>query len=89
MDLCDGLDGIQMIDTRIKANLIHDRDASFFDLGFELLHCRAGVGSCDDVHFLSYGRLDDRSMVGVGNQTDRDLDFADFGIQSCFIFNVQ
>ena len=89
MDLCDGLDGIQMIDTRIKANLIHDRDASFFDLGFELLHCRAGVRGGDDIHFLSYGRFDDQSMVGVGDQTDRDIDFADFRIQSRFIFDIQ
>jgi hypothetical protein len=38
VDLVDGLDGVQVIDTRVETDLVHDGDTSLLGSGIKLLH---------------------------------------------------
>ena len=73
MDLVDGLNGVEMINTGVKTNLIQDNNASSLDLSVELPHGRRDVAGGDDVGLALDRRLNDRSMVCVRNERDDEI----------------
>ena len=73
MDLVNGLDGVEMINTGVKTDLIQDNNTSSLDLSVELPHGWRDVASGDDIGLALDRRLDDLSMVCVRNERDDEI----------------
>lgn len=88
MYLVDCLDGVQVIDTRIKSDLIHDNDTSLLHLSFQLLHRRANVAGGDDVSFALDGGLDHGGVIGVGNERYNEVVCSDESVQRLRVIHI-
>ena len=70
VNVVDGLDRVQVVDSGVKANLVHNDDASLLDLWLELLHRIRDVRGGDHVLLVLDGGLDDIDVVDVGDERD-------------------
>ena len=68
MNLVNCLDRVQMVNTRVQPDLIHDHDACFLGVLFKLPHGGRDVASGDDVSLAFDGGLDHSCMVGVWDE---------------------
>lgn len=73
MHLVDRLDGVDVVDTRIEADLVHDDNACLLDLLFELADAGADVACRDDVRLTLDRCLDDIDVVSVRNERDDEV----------------
>ena len=73
VDFIDGLNGVEMINTGVKTDLVQDNNTGSLDLSVELPHGWGDVAGGDDVGFALDRRLDDLSMVCVGNERDDEI----------------
>jgi len=89
VDLVDGKDGREMVDTGVYTNLVHDGDTSLLGLCVELHHRWGDVGGCDDVLLLADRRLDDGRVECVGDEGDYDVDLGDFSVESVGIVDIE
>ena len=64
MDLINGLDGIQMINARIHANLIQHSDASLLCLLLERANLRRHIACGDHIRLASNSRSNYAGVVG-------------------------
>jgi hypothetical protein len=87
--LIDGEHGGEMVDTRVNTNLVHDGDTGLLCLCIKLHHRGRDVRGCDDILLLADSRLDDSSVVCVGNQADDDIDFGDFSIEGFVVVDIE
>ena len=62
-----------MIDTGIQPNLVHDDNSSLLGLLVKLAHHRTDVAGGDNMGLPLDSSLDDRSMVGVGDEGNDDI----------------
>lgn len=79
--LLNGLDGIQVMDSRIK-KFVHHCDSSLLGFLLQLKHGRRDVTCCDNILLVSYGRLDDGRVESVRNQSNDQVVFCNFSIES-------
>ena len=89
MDLVNGLDGVEVVDTRVKTNLVHDNNASLLGSGVELAHRRANVASGDDVGLALDSGLDDIGVVGVGDERDDEVVLSDSLLKSGGVRDIE
>ena len=89
MDFVDELDGVEIIDARVQADLVHDGNAGFFDLFFEGEHCGRDVARRDDVGLGADCGFDDGGMVDVGDEGDDDVGFGELLVQCFFVRHVE
>lgn len=75
MDLVDGLDSVEMVDTRIETNLIHDNNPCLLDFSFQLPDGRADVAGGHNVGLALDGSFDDIDVVSVWNERDDEVVF--------------
>ena len=68
VDVLDGLDGIQMVKTRVQADFVEHGDASCLNLWLERTDRVGHVRSRDDVDLVLACSLDDIRMVDVRDQ---------------------
>ena len=73
MDLVDRLDGVEVVDSGIEANLVHDGDAGLCSLVVQLAHGVRDVRRRDDVLLVLDGRLDDVGVLGVRDERDDEV----------------
>lgn len=73
MHLVDRLDGVDVVDTRVEADLVHDDNACLLDLLFELADAGADVACRDDVRLTLDRCLDDIDVVSVRNERDDEV----------------
>ena len=73
MDLVDELHGVQVVDTRVEANLVHDHDTSLLDLLLKLTDPRADIARRDHIRLALDRGLDDGNMVDVRNERDNEV----------------
>ena len=89
VDFGDGLDGVEMVDSGIETDFVHDGDAGFAAALVESLHGWRHVAGCHDVLALADGGLDDGGVVGVGDQADDEVDGGDGGVEGGGIGDVE
>lgn len=89
MDLVNGLDGVEVVNTGIETDLVHDGDASLLSLGVQLSHGRRDVTCGNDMLLVADGGLDDSSVVCVGDQADGQVVLGDLLIESLGIRDVE
>ncbi len=68
MHFRNSLDSVQVVDTGIEADLVHDDDTGILDSLIEFAHGGGDVTRSDDVGLALDGSLDHGSMVGVGDE---------------------
>lgn len=73
VNIIDGLDGVEVVETRVKTDLVHDGDTSLLDLGFKGTDSVRNVRGCDDVDLVFASGLDDGSVVDVRNERDNNV----------------
>lgn len=89
MNLVNRLNSVQVINTRVQTNLVHDRDTGILGLLVKLLHRRGNIAGGDDVLLVADGGLDDEFVVCVGDKRDGDIDLGDFRIEGGAVINVE
>lgn len=89
VNLVNGLDGVQVVQTGVKTNLVHDRDTSVLALLVQLHHGRGDVAGGDDMLLLADGRLDDGGVEGVGNQADDKVVLGHLGVQGLVVGHIE
>jgi len=87
--LVDGLDGVQVVDTRVEADLVHDDDTCLLGRFFESSHCGRDVAGGDDMSFALDSCLDYCSVVSVRNEGDDQVVGGDSGFKCSRIIDIQ
>lgn len=87
--LGDGLNGIEMVNARIKANFVHNGDARLLAVFLELQHSRRDVGGSHDVRLGADTGLDDQGVEGVRDQGDGQVDLFQGLVEGGIIVNVE
>ncbi|KAH3669334.1 hypothetical protein OGAPHI_001455 [Ogataea philodendri] len=90
VDLVDGLDGIQVVNTWVQTDLVHDNNTGFLDRWLQLLQSWRDVRGGHDIGMLGLdGSLDNASVVDVWDQRDHNIVLVDLFVQSFLVGNVQ
>jgi hypothetical protein len=89
VDLVNGKDSRQVVDTGVKTDLVHDSDTSLLGGGIELHHGGRDVGGCDDILLLADGRLDDGGVECVGDQADDNVNLGDFSVEGLVVVDIE
>lgn len=85
----NGLDGPEVVDSRVESDLVEDQDAGVDGLLVESLHGVRDVRSCDDVDVLvPDGGLDDEGVVGVGDEGDDEVVLSDKSVEFSGVSHV-
>jgi len=87
--LVNGLDGVQVVDTRVEANLVHDNNTCFLGRFFEGSHRGRDVASGDDMSLALDSCLDYYSVVSVRNEGDNEVVGGDSGFKCSCIIDIQ
>lgn len=85
----DEVDGVEVVDAGVEANLVHDGDSGGLGLGVELQHGRRDVRCGDDVLFGLDGGLDDDGVEGVGDQRDGQVVGGDGGLKGGRVVDIE
>lgn len=89
MDLINGLDGVEVVNTRVETNLVHDDDASLLGSSIKLTHRRADIAGGDNVGLALDGGFDDIGVVGVGDERDDKVVLGDGLLQRSGVSDVE
>jgi hypothetical protein len=89
MHLVDCLDRIQMVDTRVKTNFVHDNDTRFFGLLIKFKHCGGNIAGCDDMDLGLYCGLDDSRVVCIRDQRDDEIMCSDLSLEIAGVVDVK
>lgn len=89
VDLLNGLYGVQVVDTRVKANLVHDNDTSILGSLVKLTYGWRDVASSDDVGLTLDSGLDNSSVVGIRDQRDDEVMGSDGGLESLGVVHIE
>lgn len=89
MHLLDGLDGVEVVDSWVQTDLVHDCDAGVLCSLIQLKHGWRDIGSGDNVLLLADGRLDNSGMESVWDEGNDQVVFADSGVQSLLVGDIE
>ena len=89
MDLVNELHGVQVVDTRVEANLVHDHDTGLLDLVLEFANARADVARSDNVGLTLDGSLDDRDVVDVRDERNDKVVLCNSLLQNCAVCHIE
>lgn len=88
MNLLDRLDGVQVINSRVKANLVHDCDSGVLGSLIELQHSWGDIAGCDDVLLVADRRLDDLCVEDVWDEGDDKVVLSHDGVECSCVVDV-
>jgi len=88
-NLRNGLDSVQVVDTRVQTNLVHDSDTSLLAVLVQLHHCRGDVRGRDNVLLGTDGRLDNQGVESVGDQGYGDIVLRESLVEGVVIADVE
>lgn len=83
------LDSVEMIDSWIETDLVHDRNAGVLALLVQGLHNITDVARRHNVLLVADGALDDIGVEGVGDEGDDEIDLGHCGIESLGVGDVE
>lgn len=78
----------QMVNPRVKTNLIHDGNASILALLVQLHHGRRDVAGRDDILLVADTRLDNEVVEDVRDQADDQIMLGHLGVEGLLVTNV-
>jgi hypothetical protein len=81
MNLANGFDSVQVVDTRIDTNLVQHGDASILCLLLEFTNGRRYIACGDDVCSAFDSRPNDSRMVDKWDEGDNEVVFGDATIK--------
>jgi hypothetical protein len=81
MNFVNCFDSVQMIDTRVEADLVHDDDPCFLCLRVELPHSGRNVAGSHNMSFALDCRLDNGCVVRVWNEGNDEVVGSDLNIE--------
>jgi hypothetical protein len=87
--LVDGLDGIQVVNAGIEANLVQDSDACILGFLVELPESRRNVACSDDWLLVLDGCFDDCRMKDVWDEGNDKINFVNSSAQSFVVPGVK
>lgn len=73
LDFVKDLDGPQVVNSGVDADLVETDQTSILELLLEGTHLGVDVGGCDNVDLLFKGSLHDLGVVGVRDQADNNV----------------
>jgi hypothetical protein len=73
VDFIDRLDGVEVIDTRVKADFVHNNDTGFTSSSIEFTHRRRHITRRDNVSLALDSGFDDGGVVGVRNEGNNKI----------------
>lgn len=82
VDLGDGFHSIEVINTRVQTNLVHNYNPRFLCFVIKLFHSRGYITSGDDVGFSPDCGLYHCSVMGVRNQRDYKIMCGDLRVEN-------
>ena len=88
VDVGDGLDGVQVVETGVEADLVHDRDAGSLDLGLQGADGVRHIRRRDDVDLVLACRADHSCMVRVRDERDDEVVRLDRGAEGLCVLHV-
>ena len=88
-NLRNGLDSVQVVDTRVQTNLVHDSDTSLLAVLVQLHHGRGDVRGRDNVLLGTDGRLDNQGVESVGDQGYGDIVLRESLVEGVVIADVE
>lgn len=89
MSAVNEIDGIEMVDTRVKTNLVHDGNTGGLGLGVQLHHGRRNIRCGDNMLLSLDGGLDDIGVVDVGDQRNGDIVLGDGGLEGFGVVYIE
>ena len=89
MNLGNCLDSIQVIDTGIKTNLVHDDNSGLLCLFVKFAHSRRDLGRRNNMCLALDSGFDDSRVISVRNERDDQFICGDFLLQSFGVVNVK
>lgn len=89
MNAIDEVEGVKVVDTGVKTNLVHDGDTSGLGLLVQLHHSWGDVGSGDDILLSLDSSLDDGSVVDIRDEGDGEVVTGDSGLEGAGIRDVE
>ena len=89
VSVINGLDSVQVVDSRVETDLVHDCDTSLDDFRLECLHSIRNVAGGNYVLLVSDSGLDDIGMVDVWDQGDDEVVLRHESIEGSFILDVE
>ena len=89
MDFFNRLDGVEMINAWVKANLVHNCNPCVLALLLQLQHGRRYVASGDHVLLFANRRLDDCGVKRVRNQRYNKVTSTDLSIEGRFVSDIE
>jgi hypothetical protein len=85
----DDVDGGDVVDSGVEADLVEDDDPGLLALVLERLHGRGDVGRGDDVLLVPDRGLDHGGVEGVRDEGDDEVVLGDGGVECLGVGNVQ
>jgi len=89
VDLVNGLDRVEVIDTRVKADLVEDDDSGVLGSLIELAHGGGDVGGSNDVGLALDSGFDDSSVVGVGDEGNNKVVLSNSGLERLGVVDIE
>jgi hypothetical protein len=89
VDTVDDVDSVEVVDTGVKTNLVHDGDAGGLGLLVQLLHGGGDVGGGDDVLLGLDGGFDDGGVEGVRDEGDGHVMLGDGGLEGGGVVDIE
>ena len=87
--LVDGLDSVQVIDTRVQTNLVEHCNTGILGLLVKRHHGFGDIRGGNDMLLLVYRGLDHLSMESVRDERDDKSVLGDLSLESLLIRDVQ
>lgn len=88
VDLLDGLDGVEVIDSGIETDLVHDNNTGVLDLLLKSFDSRRDVTGGDDVLLVTDSGLDDLDVVDVRDQRDDNIVLRDSLVELGLVLDI-
>ncbi len=89
VNLVNCLDGIQVINPRIDANLVKDGDPSLLGSSVQLGHGRRDIRRRHDVALVFDGRENDADVVRIGNQRNDEIRVGNRSVQVGVVEDIE
>jgi len=87
--LTDRLNGVEVVDSWVQTNLIHDGDAGILALLLQRFHTIAHIAGRNNILLVADRALDDVGVECVGNERYDDVDLGYCGVERGGIGDVE
>lgn len=88
MNLLNRLDGVQVVNSGVKTNLVHDCDSGILGSLVKLQHGWGDIAGCDNVLLVADRRLDDLCVEDVWDKGNDEVVLSYDGVECGCVVDV-